>query len=819
MRGLSSFRFLLVALLLLASSCNQERSSVHGVSVINRKSPSSHRAPTNEGRQAKALAAASPRMLSKDALDKIDRVRKKKGKIVSDRPDAILGLAQDAGGLEDYSALLWNRDEKALAEAMVADGVKVLVLQESLRHSLDRDQLVLNRLYHHAQMSHFSLFRITDDFLLYEVLEKPLVFDKAAAESCIAYLRSRLTGGAALPLPKLRAEQAVWTLMGVIRAQGHEISVALAQNRTLKGALEELVTDLERDHRREVELTGFPPLDKHMEGLSIEIHRVVERAYVEPREEREVGAFMEMGVDGVYMMTKNKKERGVLPGAAAYVRAIRDVDRFLRHAAAQGRMSERRPWLGDGAWLELLRTIHFRETSDGAVELYRGVPNVRLEDVSLSAVSQGIVAAGEWYLSNLKPNGQVTYKMWPSENRYSNEYNFVRHTLSTWNLVQSYQQDPRPEFLAAARKTLEFTNSKLKREDVQTACAKAHWCDSDRLNVSGQMAYYEFSNNVKLGSVVVNMLGMIELAQETGDHSFDEQLREMGRFVKFMARKDGTFECYYVDKSHSYYGTTNDIVPGEAALAMIHLANYFEEDAWIDFLPKFWEHYEPWFQARAGKAHTDTPLPMQAYDDGTRLELVQFGPWTVMAANAYHKRTGDKKVADFGLEVAEWMIRTYSWTTERAPFPDYIGGYYKKQAELPAMQAFCYAEGTSAAYGLALRHAPGRAPYFERATRESVRFGLMMQYTQNSSYGFSRPWETIGGIRYAMNETKIRIDYVYHAQSAMVQWLSAARGDASLPEALREGPALPGQLNIVQPKAESVLGSFSGQAGSDGSEE
>ena len=42
------------------------------------------------------------------------------------------------------------------------------------------------------------------------------------------------------------------------------------------------------------------------------------------------------------------------------------------------------------------------------------------------------------------------------------------------------------------------------------------------------------------------------------------------------------------------------------------------------------------------------------------------------------------------------MIDSYMWTAEKAPFPDYVGGYYKLPHELPAMQGFCYAEGTAA---------------------------------------------------------------------------------------------------------------------------
>ena len=193
----------------------------------------------------------------------------------------------------------------------------------------------------------------------------------------------------------------------------------------------------------------------------------------------------------------------------------------------------------------------------------------------------------------------------------------------------------------------------------------------------------------------------------------------------------------------------------------------------------------PLFRERASKKQDDAPWPWFTYENDMRLALVQMSPWTVMAANAYHQRTGNQEVAEFGLEVGEWMIDTYQWTTERAPWPDYVGGYFKLREELPAMQAFCYAEGTAAAYQLAIRMAPDRSGYFEKSTREAMRLALAMQYTEMDTYAFSRPLQVMGGIRYALNETKVRIDYVHHALSAMYQYYKGAESDPNLPVAVR----------------------------------
>ena len=782
---------------------------------------------TSAARLDTALSRLSSPQVSFDGSEVLSVLGKEDGAILMiDAPDNVRGVPDGVtveGLLADPAVreVLEGDDEQAAMKLLVERKVRGILLHSGATASLDRDASVLSRLYGHGHLDFFRLVRVGDGLLYYTISNVPAVFPPQLAGVSMQYIRQRLAGAPRMRMQDVKSPTGDWALAVTLRGQGHELVTSYALNKTLQGALEELIRDLERHHRREVELIGFPPLREHINsGLSIELHYIYERAYIEPRDEAALEQLFEMGVDGAHIVRERdidgvrKVEQAVLPGGAAYSQAIRTTDRFLRRTAEMGAMSEKRPWRDPETWLEMFRSVHFRLDTDNRLSvLYRGVPLIPMEAVTLASVRDGILAAGEWYLANLQPDGSVTYKFWPSENRYSNEYNIVRHTLATWNLVQAYELDPRPEFLEGSKAALGFTQRYLQREDVTAACQEVDWCDPATLGVQGQMAFYSYDNNQKLGTVVVNMLGMIALAEATGSHEWDEQLREMGRFTRFMMRSDGTFQGYYVDKDHPYYEFVNDIVPGEAALALITLADYLDEDEWISELPRYWEHYRPWFRERAAKADPTQPWPAHTYDNATRLELVQFGPWTVMAADAYHKRTGDEEVAAFGLEIARWMIDSYEWTTDKAPFPDYIGGYYKLPHELPAMQAFCYAEGTAAAYSLALRTAPEQREYFEVATRETMRFALQMQYNAGGLYPFTRPEEVQGGIRYAMNETKVRIDYVYHAQSAMFQWYNTAKQDDNLPAPVRDGGPIPGQLREPEEPSDDGEGGAEQDAG------
>ena len=767
-------------------------------------------APTFDGRlEAMWLSASS----TKADMETIGMIRKSSGKVLIDVPSKLTGLEGGTAvlDLQREAALLEamkGYDEAALAEALKGAGVQVILLHRSLRASLDRDSRVISRLYNHDALERFQLIRVQDDLLVY-LVEAPAAFPPELAQASIRWLREKLSGKNPASFPEIKADRGQWMLITTLRGQGREVAVSVADGKTLDLALDEAARDLEMNHRRYYEITGAPVLEKAVEGYTFEIHRISEMAAVATDDEAILESLWEMGIDGALIQqveeddegrTKNVRE-AALPGSVANSRGIRTADEFLRATAKEYRLDSIRPWRDASNRLFLLRTASYREVRDAGISavapLYRGTLPVPMELVTQQTVRESIVMMGEWYLANLQPDGSIIYKFWPEENRFSVDYNHVRHELGTWNLWQAWTLDPRPEFLEGAKRVQDWTlKSLVRREPSQCAAGEKSACFDpweetflatvpEKLRAEIQkegVAYFTYGDNTKLGSVVVGLMGMIDLARATGDHSNDDLMRDLARFTLMMQRPDGGFTGYHVPLGHPSYMATNDIVPGEAALALVMLSEYFNDPSYLSTLQTFFDFYKPWFAERAAKKRDTHPWPAYTYDNTTRLELVQFGPWTVMAADAYTRvRPEADDVAKLGLDVARWMIESYQYRPKHTPFPDYIGGYYKYDGELPAMQAFCYAEGTAAAYSMALREAPDQAAYFEEATRQSLRFAMQMQHDGFDTYGFSRPWQVFGGVKYAMNEPKVRIDYVYHAQSSLYQWLMASRRDPNLP--------------------------------------
>ncbi|MFT4622327.1 MAG: hypothetical protein ACI8PZ_000983 [Myxococcota bacterium] len=707
-------------------------------------------------------------------------------------------------GLEIARAPLMADDEAAAAQALRDAGVRGLVVSRDLRGALDDDKRVLARLAYHSHLQWFQLRYVTDDLFVYTVRTSPTRVPLTTGEGLLNGLRARLAG---TPVAKQRWKPSTVRLMGSMRLQGDTLALRHAVGSNIEAVLDDLAAGLRTTWARDVVPAGHGTLEQRLDDIRIEVHVVMERAPVEPRSQFALFDLWQMGVDGMMFKQRAGKTPDkftYMPGSELVAQSIRSPDAFLRHAVEQFGWHDMRPWEVDPrTQLSIIRTQHFMEATrggeGGVVRLFRGMPEVGMADMSDAHIQEMLIAGGEWWLHNMDDDGVIEYKYWPTQNRRSTEYNEVRHILAARDLADTWRYRRDDRYLDGSRRAMDW----LLRYAVEATDAPApplpHPPDGTMLfrypSIS-EAARLRKPPNQKLGTVAVALLGWVAWAQASGSKAEDERIRRMARFVRAMMDDQGKYRAYYVQPGHPYEKEKNDIVPGEAALSLGMVAEYFDEPEWLDDHKKFIDYYRPWFRERAKQVRPTGRWPRHTYDDLTRLDLVQFGPWSVMANKQYFMMTGDEEAAAFGLEVADWMIDYYQWTGERSPWPDFVGGYYKLPIELPAMQTFCYSEGTAAAYQIAATYAPERKDKYDRSTLEAIRFMEVMQYDPTDSYFVALPDKVRGGIKYTMNENKVRIDYVGHGLSTLSQYLDAKRYD----------PAA--TLDVVDPAERATWGPF-----------
>lgn len=780
---------------------NQQEDS-SGVPAVNLKPDRSKSCQSLSGETAKRLDDCVGQLkvapLAEPAQQLLAEISKG-GKLFSITP---IGAEQPQITLAEQPALkelLLGTDEHALAKAMRDLELRGFLVPRDLTGALDRDNLVLARLANHDFVEWFQLRYVTDDLFIYTVRSSPMKVPIDTGDSLLRGLRARLEGKP--------AHRQKWTpdairLIATGRLQGNTLITrhvivgddgangAAAGGSVVDRALDELADKLRRDWERKVEPEGHGRLEDRIDELRLEIHVVMERAPVEPRSQFAIFDLFEMGVDGMMFRQRAPKQGEQLdekftymPGSELVARSLHSPDEFLRFATREFGWIDPRPWEKDPRTrLDIIRTQHFMESKPGggaAIRLVRGMPEVPTEWVTDKNVQDMLVSGGEWWVANQYPDGSFEYKYWPEQNRRSEDYNEVRHILAARDLADTWRYRKDQRYLDASRKAMDWL---LQYEVDGDSPAQGPLPHPPPGTLLFRYPRYEEQTpadpaNQKLGTVAVGLLGWLAWAESSGSHAEDDRIRRMAKFTLAMLEPDGRFRPYYVQPGHRYENERNDIVPGEAMLALGMVAEYFKEPQWVDVYAKFLEFYRPWFRTRAERRIPTGRWPHNTYDDHDRLDLVQFGPWSVMAAKQVYRLTGSKEAAEFGLEVADWMIDYYQWRGDRSPWPDYVGGYYKMPAELPAMQTFCYSEGTAAAYTLASRHDPARAKKYEQATREAIRFLEVMQFDELDSYSFARPEKIRGGIKYTMNENKVRIDYVGHGLSTLSQWLDARAYD------------------------------------------
>ena len=694
-------------------------------------------------------------------------------------------------GHSDIRSALLGTDESKAAKVLRGQDFRLLVVPRDYTEAMDRDSRVIARLAHHDHIEYFQLRYIGQNVMIYSVRDSSVRMPLKTGESLIAGLRARLFNK---PIPRQSWTPSNVRLLGTLRTRGDALVIRHESGGNIENVLDGLASEMRRRWERDVETKGQGPILARERDILVEVQIVMERARVEPRDRGAIFEIFEMGVDGALFQHKESvaakdQKFSYMPGSELVTHSWKSVDQMLQEMVKQFGWSDRRPWQDTQTRLDLIRTQHFAEiTPGGEVQrMLRGLPEVTMASLTDTKIRDMLVNGGEWWLNNLNPDNSFEYKYWPTQNRRSDDYNEVRHILAARDLsdVWRYRNDPR--YLVGAERSMEW----LMRYAIDGDAPPDPTANLAHPAAGSLLFRYpsvkEFTNrqtkkqpNQKLGTVAVALLGWVAWADSTGSHARDAEIRKMAKYVASQQDAEGKFEAYNVPRGHSYYGNKNDIVPGEAALALGMVGEYFNEPEWLDMFPKFLDFYMPWFRERAVRKNPYGRWPHATYSDNDRLDLVQFGPWSVMAAKQYYKLRGDERAAAFGLEVADWMIDNYQWTEGRTAFPDYIGGYYKMQSELPAMQTFCYSEGTAAAYTIAAKFSPQTKDKYDNSTREAIRFLDVMQFDQTDSAFVARPLKVFGGIKYTMNENKVRIDYVGHGLSTLSQYLDARELDPAV---------------------------------------
>jgi len=411
-------------------------------------------------------------------------------------------------------------------------------------------------------------------------------------------------------------------------------------------------------------------------------------------------------------------------------------------------------------FLQILYSVSF-------IFLFIGINNVAFSEIDIKEnagylsknsqfdsahLDEAIMMSAGYLKKNCDINGKFTYRVNidPAVKVFP-KYNILRHAGAIYALATYEQRTKDKEALDTLIHAVRF----LKKNTIKTLSERddmlAVWSNPE-INLS--KAPYQ----AKLGGAGLGLVALLSMEKiKQGTTSIDV-LRKIGRFILYMKKSDGSFYSKFIPSR----GGRNDqwtslYYPGEAAFGLLML---YEKDP-----------HPQWLQGAA-----ESIAYLARIREGR--DIVEADHWALLATakllplyNLCRQPIPRKRVLQHALQICKSMLIDIP---ECSKEPNICGSLSRGGTTCPTATRL---EGLLAA----LTFLPDEQRVFRRKIKSVVSNGISFLLRSQVSSG-----KYVGGIPRAIGKlpsihpsysekfneraTEIRIDYVQHALSAMIQY-------------------------------------------------
>lgn len=396
-------------------------------------------------------------------------------------------------------------------------------------------------------------------------------------------------------------------------------------------------------------------------------------------------------------------------------------------------------WRSLNTEISRIRTISFMERRPGGadggyLEPYRAVPLVG--QLTPAALDAAALAAGKWLASTLDEDGSFASSYSPFDGQYERKvYSMGRHTEATLSLLQLCAKTKDPALIAAAQKAVAFLCKHIVPADAP-----------------GKFSFIHEDIHGKLGPAALATLALLERRAATGEKDHDADITQLGFFLCYMQKEDGSFYPIYEfkkrvkreDPAYRYY-------PGQALLAVVRLYRQTKDEKLLKVALNGAEHI---IHQRDALLKRTEPLE---------------DPWAAQALVELYLVAEDLSHAEYCLNIAE-TIRLHQFGREGTAFLDYVGGADQDTdtGNPPSVSVTAARlQAMNAAVSLAVKMNTASDGY-RRSAQDMARFVLQNQFTPENSYYIPHPGKVLGGFRSNFIEPKIELECVARALSALL---------------------------------------------------
>lgn len=327
-------------------------------------------------------------------------------------------------------------------------------------------------------------------------------------------------------------------------------------------------------------------------------------------------------------------------------------------------------------------------------------------------ILNSITLATQYLKNNVNKDGTFNYFFNPETGEVDDSYNILRHAGTAYSMFEAYEVTQDKELLAKGLKTLEYLNSQIKD------------CEEDKCLVE--------DNSIKLGGNGLAIIAFLEYQEKSGDTKYLETAKALGNWIISIQDENGQFKAHKITyDTGRATGFSSDYYPGEAILGLIRLYETTKDTKYLKAAEKSAE----WL--------------INVRDYGKDIDELEADHWLLYALSEIYLQSPKKLYKKHIFKIVDAIL---SEQITKDKNPDWIGGYNPPPRSTPTATR---TEGLLAVYKV----------FPKEKILRAIELGLNFQLRTQVKEG-----PGLGGFGASLTSSKIRIDYVQHNLSGLVEY-------------------------------------------------
>ena len=386
-----------------------------------------------------------------------------------------------------------------------------------------------------------------------------------------------------------------------------------------------------------------------------------------------------------------------------------------------------------------------------------------IDSLQNDALAEAIARSAAYLAQAIHPNGMFTYRVnLDPQIKVKPKYNLLRHAGAIYALATYQPQCSDPHLDSMVRLALERAGLYLRDQAIQKITEQQDAPDPNPMLAVWSSPEVNGSTKppqAKLGGTGIGLVALLSVEPIFPGFTPIETLRALGQFIRYMQKEDGSFYSKYIPSEGGRVDQWRSLYyPGEAALGLLMLYEHDDSEAWIDVA-----HKALVYLARSRQRQTTVPADHWALLATQRLFAVQDkGSLAIETDLLIHH----------AIQVCTSILKTQ---VHQSGNPLYDGGFSKQGRVTPTSTRL---EGLLAAQSF-LPPDCGLDAHIRAAATHGINFLLRAQIQTGEFAGAmpramaKMPEQTPDAERFNRRVTEVRIDYIQHAMSAMMQYQQA----------------------------------------------